>query len=126
MAIIFVFDGKRACIGWEGQNPFPTGEKSAESLEGQIDCRVARCNPAEAAVWRVERKTEPVRSSLATRSSLRRWAHWGEKRCLCLQSCFFVSPLQHLKKRKTERLLNFFKWSLSMLNQFFLLSSTKM
>jgi len=27
MAIILVFDDKMACIGWEGQNPFPTGEK---------------------------------------------------------------------------------------------------
>ena len=58
MAIISVFDGTMARIGREGQNPFPTDEKSAEILKGKNDCRVARCNSAEAVIWRVERKTD--------------------------------------------------------------------
>jgi hypothetical protein len=42
----------------KGKTHSPQVEKSAEILAGKIDCRVVRCNPAEVAVWRVERKTD--------------------------------------------------------------------
>jgi len=68
-------------------------KKSAEILAGQIDHRVGRSNPAEAVIWRVERKIDVCTVVFGNTLIAEALSPFGEEKDACV--CRVVYLLLH-------------------------------